>query len=119
MNIASHTKYLFVLIFFVAILAAITACSRPQAAPQNRELITSLRTAVSARKTDWLELNVKKIEDRRAAGEVSDLEYEEFQKIIAMAREGNWEKAEREAVAFQKSQKPTPEEVQRVTQRQK
>ena len=73
MNIASHTKYSFVLIFFVAILTKITACSRPQAAPQNRELITSLRTAVSARKTDWLEINVKKIEDRRAAGEVSDL----------------------------------------------
>ena len=92
-------------------------CDRPAASPQNRELITSLRTAVSARKTEWLEQNVKIIEERRAAGQVSDEEYEEFQIIIAKARAGNWAAAEREAIAFQKSQTPTTEEINRVKQR--
>ena len=117
MKIKHNTNALAMWLAMGLILSMIIGCDRPQAAPQNRELITSLRTAVSARKTDWLEQNVKILEERRAAGKVSDAEYEEFQVIIAKARAGKWEAAEREAIAFQKSQQPTREEIERVTRR--
>ena len=98
-------------------LSTILGCGRPQAAPQNRQLISSLRTALSARNTDWLDKNEAILEERRAAGEVSDDEYEEFQAIIAKARAGKWEEAELESIAFQKAQRPTPEEIERVKER--
>lgn len=97
------------------ILSAILGCGKPQAAPQNRELISSLRTAVNTRNTEWLEKNVKVLEERRVAGQVSDAEYQEFQAIIAKARAGKWEEAERETITFQKAQRPTREEIERVT----
>ena len=117
MKIKHTTNALAMWLAMGLILSMIIGCDRPQAAPQNRELITSLRTAISVRNADWLEQNVKILEERRAAGKVSDEEYEEFQAIIAKARAGEWETAEREAVAFQKSQRPTPEDIERVTRR--
>ena len=98
----------------VSIAVAMVGCGRPQAAPQNQQLITTFRTAVSARKPDWLEANIKVLEERRAAGQVSDEEYETFQAIIQKAQAGQWEKAEKEAIAFQKAQRPTAEQIERV-----
>ncbi len=90
-------------------------CGRPQASsPDNQQLIGSLRTAISARNPEWLEQNVEVLEERRAAGEVADAEYEEFQAIIAMAKEGRWEAAEREVTKFLNSQRPTQEQQERV-----
>jgi hypothetical protein len=91
-------------------------CGRPQASsPENQQLIGSLRTAISARNPEWLKENAKVLEERRTAGEVSHAEYEEFQAIIAMANEGRWEAAEREVIEFLKSQRPTQEQIERVT----
>jgi len=91
-------------------------CGPPQASsPDNQQLIGSLRTAISARNPEWLEENAKVLEERRTAGEVADAEYEEFQAIIAMAKEDRWEAAEREVIKFLKSQRPTQEQKERVT----
>ena len=103
----------------LGVLLAILGCGRPQAMPQNRELIASLRTAVNTRNAEWLEKNAKTLEERRDAGRVSDAEYQEFQAIIAKARAGKWEEAERETIAFQKAQRPTHEEIERVSKRNK
>ena len=89
-------------------------CGYPAAQPVNMEIISSLRTACSARNTDWLEANADKIEAQRAAGEMSDAEYKAFSGILAQARSGNWDDAEHACLAFQKAQRPTPEQVEKI-----
>ena len=89
------------------------SCGPPQVAPTNLRLTASLRTALSARSSDWLQQNVNLIEERRRDGQMADAEYEFFQQIITLARDGRWEEAEREAVRLQKAQRPTTEQVRR------
>ena len=92
----------------------LAGCGYPQAAPTNLRMISALRTALSARNPEWLEQNVEAIEARRAAGEMGDEEYEAFQAIVAKAKAGDWESAERESVAFQKAQRPTAEQIEQL-----
>ncbi len=100
----------------LAVLAIwISGCGPPQASPQNRQLIASLRTALSAQNPDWLEQNAKILADRRAAGQASEEEFAAFQAIIAKAQEGQWKEAERQVMAFQKAQRPTREESARIS----
>ena len=98
----------------VAVLLLVVGCGPPQVAPQNQRLIASLRTAISARNSQWIEKNAELLEERRAAGTVSDEEYETFQAIIDKAKAGKWEDAEQEVLAFQKAQEPTREQIDRV-----
>ena len=100
----------------VTLALLVVGCGPPQAAPQNRQLITSLRTAISARNSQWLERNAEVLEERRAAGNVSDEEYETFQAIIDEAKAGKWDDAEQDAIAFQKAQRPTDEEIDSVSE---
>ena len=96
-------------------LALAAGCGGPpQAAPANQRLISSLRTALSAQKLDWLEQNVTEIESRRGAGKLNDDEYQAFQAIIAKAKAGAWREAEEDAVEFQKAQRPTQEQIDRL-----
>lgn len=92
-------------------LAFICGCGQATIQPDNLELTVTLRTALSTQNTDWLEQNITAIEARRSAGEMNDKEYAAFQAIIAMAKQGEWQAAERAAVRLQKAQRPTPEQV--------
>lgn len=92
-------------------IALLGACGPPRVAPDNLRLTSSLRTAISARQTEWLEQNITAIEARKTAGEMSDTEYNAFQSIIAQAKAGNWEAAEREVIRLQKAQRPTKEQI--------
>ena len=71
----------------VGILAAFTfvnGCGGPPQVPRySRKLIESLRTAVSAHRTDWLEANAKLVEQQFSQGKLSDEQHEAFQSIIA------------------------------------
>jgi hypothetical protein len=96
-------------------LVAWTGCSPPAVAPDNQRLTVSLRTALSTKRFDWLELNAKEVEARRAEGKMNDDEYAAFTAIIAQARAGEWESAEKEVVRLQKAQRPTPEQIERLT----
>jgi hypothetical protein len=100
----------------VWVLSVILGCGKPQTAPENRGLISSLRTAVNTQNAEWLEKNAKLVEERYSADEMTDAEHEEFQAIIAKARDGKWEEAERETIVFQKAQRPTREEIERVSE---
>jgi hypothetical protein len=106
---------------FFVVLAALAICAGgcgpPQASPQNRQLIASLRTALSAQNPEWLEQNAKILEERRTAGELSEDESAAFQAIIDQARVGQWKEAERQVMAFQKAQRPTREEVEDLSRR--
>ncbi len=87
--------------------AALLGCGRPpQAAPENLRLIAALRTALSAENEEWLDQNEAIIEERHESGQMSTPEYEEFQRIIALAREGQWKEAEQRSIAFQAAQRP-------------
>lgn len=100
-----------------AVLALLTfaGCYRPpQVAPDNLELISSLRTAISTRSLERLDQNVQAIHERQATGEMSAAEAAAFMDLIEMARDGRWEAAEQRVVAFQKRQRPSQEQIDRL-----
>lgn len=86
---------------------AIGGCSRaPQIPSDSRGLIGSLRTAVSAQHKDWLEENAKLVEEKHVQHKLTDEQYQEFESIISLAREGKWSAAESEALRLEKAQEP-------------
>jgi hypothetical protein len=97
------------------VLAIAAGCSgQPQVARNNRRLIESLQTAVSAKKTDWLEENARVIQERHAAGELSQAELASFQKIIDTARAGDWSQAQQDVFALGEAQRPTADDLERL-----
>jgi len=95
-------------------LLLVSGCGYPDVQTVNMELITSLRTACSAKDLTWLDANVKKIDGQKAAGEMSDEEHAVFMTIVEQARGGDWEGAERACLKFQKAQGPTPEQKEKM-----
>ena len=89
-------------------------CSYPVAEPINMELISSLRTALSARNEEWLKANADIVEERHASGEMRDDEYAAFKGIIDQARAGQWAEAEKATLKFQRAQRPTREQIDEV-----
>jgi hypothetical protein len=80
-------------------------CSKPPQMPADgRNLIGSLRTAVSAKRKDWLEENAKLIKKKHSDGKLNDEQYAEFESIIADARDGNWSAAEKETIRLEQAQ---------------
>lgn len=92
-------------------LLLVVGCGGTQMQPGNQRLTSSLRTAVSARNTQWLEQNVTVIEQRRREGQLTDEEYEALTPVVALARAGKWQEAEEAVVELQKSQRPSQEQV--------
>lgn len=89
--------------FALGLLA--TGCSRAPAVQfHNLKLVSSLRTALSAQNTQWLDGVAKAVEARHDDGEMSDDEFEHFGSLIAAARRGEWKQAERECFEFEEAQ---------------
>jgi hypothetical protein len=78
--------------------------NRPQMPVDSRNLIGSLRTAVSAQRKDWLEENAKLVDKKRSDKKLTDEQYAEFEAIIADARNGDWSAAEMEVIRLEKAQ---------------
>lgn len=97
----------------------VAGCGPPQVAPANRRLIDGLRTATSSEQMQWVDQCAEQIEEGKTNGTVSDQEFEEFQNIIRLAKQGNWQEANAQAVRFAKAQKPTTEEIERAKARLK
>ncbi|MBI3837997.1 MAG: hypothetical protein HY288_08700 [Planctomycetia bacterium] len=95
-------------------LIALVGCGRPQVGANNYRLIESLRTALSARRIDWLEENAKLISQRHSSGEMNDEQFSAFESILALARGDNWAEAEIEAIRLAKAQQPSPAELERM-----
>ena len=94
-----------------------TGCGYPAVDPDNMKLISTLRTALSARNETWLQANQDLIEARRDAGAMGDEEFEAFQAIIQRARAGDWAGAEQDSVAFQRAQRPTEAQIRRLREK--
>jgi hypothetical protein len=93
-------------------------CNRPpQVTGENRRIIVSLVTAVSARNSDWLKTNAELIEKERAAGKLSDAEYQSFSAIVSQAQAGDWKSAETAAYALREAQEPTAEDLRNLESR--
>ena len=95
-------------------LMLLVGCGQAKIQPDNLRLTASLRTALSTKNNEWLQQNVDAIEARRTVGQMNDDEYDAFQGIIAQAKAGEWEAAERAAVRLQKAQRPTAEQLDRL-----
>ena len=104
------------LVFLPLALALLvtSGCGYPEVQPENMELITSLRTACSAKDRQWLDANVTKIDEQKAAGQMSEEEHATFMGIVEQARGGDWEGAERACLKFQKAQGPTREQMEKM-----
>lgn len=86
----------------------------PQIARGNLKLIAALRTATSARQVPWLDECAKQVEQGKAAGTISADEARAFEEIIALARSGEWKKAEEEAAQLGAAQQPSAEDLERL-----
>ncbi len=86
---------------------AFSGCSQPPQIPSDsRQLIGSLRTAVSAKRKDWLETNAKLVEQKHSQNKLTDEQYQELEAIIALGREDKWADAEKEALRLAEAQHP-------------
>jgi hypothetical protein len=99
--------------WLVAILVVSAGCGGPpQVGAKNYRLIESLRTAISARRSDWLEDNARLASKRREAGQLDDEQFAAFESIIALARAGNWADAEYEVIRLAKAQQLSAQEIE-------
>jgi hypothetical protein len=84
-----------------ACLLTPAGCGEPSARElKNRQEFEALLTAVSLQNKTELEKDAKRIDDRRASGELSAGGYGDLQEIIKKARDGDWGGAERQAYEF-------------------
>ncbi len=80
--------------FSIVIGLVIAGCSRePQIAKTNVRLIEELRTAIGAKRTDWLKSTEQQIESARKAGKLSDGEYAAIEPIVADGNQSRWNEA--------------------------
>lgn len=92
---------------FVLLLAAaavLAGCKPPAVEFENLHLISSLRTACSAKNEQWLAGVEKAVNLRHEEGGMSDAERDHFAKLIVLAREGKWEEADRRCFDFEAAQ---------------
>ena len=57
------------------------------------------------------------IEKERAAGKLSDAEYQSFSAIVSQAQAGDWKSAETVAYALREAQEPTAEDLRNLEAR--
>lgn len=84
----------------------ILGCSPPQVSHDHWELLSSLRTACSTRNFEWLGQNEREIAQRRERGLLTEEEHGEFQAILELARNRQWEEAEGRVIQWQRAQRP-------------
>ena len=90
-------------------VVCLTGCGRqPQVSPANRRLVESLKTAVMAKNTVWLDQNARIIAERHRQGTLSDTEFSAFESIIHQAQAGDWSAAQDEVMGLSKAQSAAP-----------
>jgi hypothetical protein len=87
---------------FVALASALVGCGGEPSAREvgNARAFEALLTAVSLKDKAELEKDARAIDERHAAGELSDARYGDLREIMEKARGGDWAAAEARAYAF-------------------
>jgi hypothetical protein len=80
--------------------------SQTQFGADNYRLLASLQTAISAKRTDWLEAAEKSMAGRHAAGQLNDEQHRVLEAIVGKARAEDWDGAQADIVRLQKGQRP-------------
>jgi hypothetical protein len=70
---------------------------------KNRRELEALLTAISLKNRKELDRDAQSIEDRHAAGELSDAPYRALQDMIKKAQGGDWAAAEKQAYDFRET----------------
>jgi hypothetical protein len=91
-------------IFFVLPWLALAGCGEPSVRElKNRRELEALLTAISLKNKKELDKDIKRIDDRRASGELSDHGYSDLREIIKKAEAGEWRAAEKQAYELRES----------------
>lgn len=89
------------LVCYSVLLALLGGCGEPSAEErENRKAFELLLTAVSLKNSKELEKDAQRIDERHAAGTLSDSRHGELRTIIEKARASDWVEAERLAYEF-------------------
>lgn len=88
------------------LLLTLSGCRRyPEvSSPEALKYIAALRTACSTQSGPRLEKVARVVDQAASGGKVTPREAEAFRRIIDRARQGQWQDAEWECLAFQKAQ---------------
>lgn len=114
-SVPSHRRCTLATVPLILFAVSTSGCWRPpQVAPENRKLIESLRTAISARQSQWLEETSKLVESQHAKRQMSNDEYATFTQVIAQARRGDWQRANKRMLQWAKAQRVTDEDLRRL-----
>lgn len=104
--------------FVIAALVVVTVgCGATQFAAQNRRLIEALQTAVTSKKSEWLEAVAKQAKEQHDRQALSDAEFKSLEAVIDSAKAGDWKTAESRVFALSEGQKPTAADMARVRER--
>jgi hypothetical protein len=91
----------------IGLALALSGCSRPpRFSPENQRVLESLRTAISARKPDWLGSNLNRITELHRQGKLSDEQFQVLRQVVETARAGDWKSAEQQIFHLEKGQRP-------------
>jgi hypothetical protein len=86
------------LVAWLVLLVTVSGCGEPSVRElKNRRELEALLTAISLRNQKELDRDIKRVEDRRASGELSDQSYKSLRAIIEKAQGGDWAGAEKQA----------------------
>ena len=99
------SRYRCLTLVLCGLLSVVAGCGGPSSEQrENRKAFEMLLTAVTLKNTKELEKDAKRIDDRHAAGQLSDAGHRELREIIDKARAGNWGDAEEQAYKFREAQ---------------
>lgn len=86
-------------------MVVVSGCARsPVVEFDNLPLVASLRTACSSRNEQWLAGVEQAVAKRHSSGQMSQAEKAQFDKLIAQARGGDWQGADKQCYYFEKAQ---------------
>jgi hypothetical protein len=86
------------------LLLTLLGCGEPSIRElKNRRELEALLTAISLKNRKELDKDIKRIGDRHASGELSDVGYKDLQEIVKRAQAGDWSGAEKQAYELRES----------------
>ena len=83
----------------------------------NRKVLEALQTAVSSKKSEWLEAVATQVAEKHEEGDISDNEFNAIDAIIKKAKSGDWKSAQKDSFALSEGQRPTSEDLSMVKDR--
>ncbi len=88
----------------MVLLLVIAGCGEPSERElKNRRELEALLTAISLKNAKELNKDIKRIDERRISGELSDDSYRDLQEIAKKAQAGDWSGAEKQAYQLRES----------------